>query len=113
MPGPTSGTPSATTAARGRVLIGRVWPGGNREPLDGAAVLIDASDRVVAVGPRSELDLPTDLPAIGDAGSWVGPGVVDAHVHLAFGAPAAVLAGGGTPTRDPRAPPSAAARRRA
>jgi imidazolonepropionase-like amidohydrolase len=37
-------------------------------------------------------------------GAWVGPGFVDAHVHLAFGSPAAMLAGGVVAVRDLGAP---------
>src|SRR3954454_15654466 len=96
------------TRPRGRVLIGRVWPGGNREPIDDGAVAFDASGRVAAIGARSALDLLVDLPVTGNDSTWVGPGIVDAHVQLAFGTPAEVLAGGVTSARDLGAPLSAA-----
>ena len=43
----------------------------------------------------------------------MGPGVVDAHVHLAFGAPDALLAGGVVAARDLGAPPGLVAALRA
>ena len=54
-----------------------------------------------------------DLPVIGGPNAWVGPGVIDAHVHLAFGAPGDVVAGGVTAVRDLGAPPERAAQWRA
>lgn len=50
---------------------------------------------------------------VGGAGHTVLPGLVDAHVHLAFGSPREMLAGGVTAVRDLGAPPADAARRRA
>lgn len=46
-------------------------------------------------------------------GAWVGPGIVDAHVHLAFGPFEEMLAGGVVAVRDLGAPPGLAARVRA
>lgn len=46
-------------------------------------------------------------------GVWVGPGIVDAHVHLAFGSFEEMLAGGVVAVRDLGAPPDLAARVRA
>ena len=46
-------------------------------------------------------------------GAWAGPGIVDAHVHLAFGSMAEMLAGSVVAVRDLGAPPALAAQVRA
>jgi imidazolonepropionase-like amidohydrolase len=101
--------PRATTAGRGHAVVGRVWPGGDSDPVDDAVVLLDATGRIAAMGPRPQIEIPLDVRRTGDELTWVGPGVIDAHVHLAFGTPEAVLAGGVTSVRDLGAPPAAAA----
>ena len=51
------------------------------------------------------MPLPEGLRVLGGAGTWLGPGLVDAHVHLAFGSAADLLAGGVVAVRDLGAPP--------
>ncbi|MEP6853717.1 MAG: amidohydrolase family protein [bacterium] len=97
----------ATTAPRGWVLRGRVWTGDVAEPFDGA-VVVDDSGRVVRCAPNGQIDWPPDLPTIGGTGWWVGPGVVDAHVHLQFADPSALLAAGLVAVRDLGGPPTSA-----
>ena len=87
---------------RGLALRGAVWPGGAAAVLPDAVVVVGGDGTVLALGPAGEVALPADLPAV--EGVWVGPGVVDAHVHLAFGAPDALLAGGVVAARDLGAP---------
>jgi len=53
------------------------------------------------------LDVPRGLHAIDSA--WIGPGIVDAHVHLGFASTAAEFAGGLVGVRDLGAPPRSAA----
>lgn len=67
-----------------------------------AVVVIDANGAVAAYGPAAHVHLPEDVPAI--EGGWVGPGVADAHAHLAFGTADAMLAGGVLAVRDLGAP---------
>jgi predicted amidohydrolase YtcJ len=88
---------------RGVALHGTVWPGGDAEPYDGV-VLVDADGRVAALGPASAVPVPAGVRSIGGPGCWVGPGVIDAHVHLAFGAAEAALRGGVVGVRDLGAP---------
>jgi len=59
--------------------------------LDGA-VLVDG-DRIVAVGPRAELDaaIPADAPRDHFAGCVLTPGLVNAHTHLTLTALAGVV----------------------
>ncbi len=75
-------------------------------------VVIDGAGVLRALGPADEVVLPSGLRALGGQGTWVGPGVVDAHVHLAFGSAEQALAGGLVAVRDLGAPPELAARLR-
>lgn len=94
-------------AASGPVLLsGALWLGGDVLPLPAGAVLIDGSGRVAAAGRADQVDVPAGVRRLGGPGSWVGPGIVDAHVHLAFGSPDAELRGGLVGVRDLGAPPS-------
>jgi imidazolonepropionase-like amidohydrolase len=88
---------------RGLALRGTVWPGGDSPAFDGA-VVVAADGTVAGLGPVDRLGLPADLPVIGGPGCWIGPGVVDAHVHLAFSGPELALAGGVVAVRDLGAP---------
>jgi imidazolonepropionase-like amidohydrolase len=89
------------------LLRGRLWVGDGTEYDDGC-VLVAADGIVAACGPRDEVDAP-DAAEVVDA-TWVGPGVVDEHVHLAFGDPLEMLAGGVVAVRDLGAPPADAVR---
>jgi imidazolonepropionase-like amidohydrolase len=91
---------------RGLALRGTVWPGGSADPFDGL-VVVAAGGTVARLGPP-DLVLPADLPVLGGPGYWIGPGLVDAHVHLAFGDPAEMLAKGVVGVRDLGAPPDVA-----
>lgn len=46
-----------------------------------AAVLIEG-DRIVAVGPRGEVNAPPGTPTLDATGKWIVPGLVDGHVHF-------------------------------
>ena len=98
----------ARSSPRGIVFLGTVWTGGTAEPFDGI-VIVDGHGLIAACGPRRAIDLPLDLPTQGTAESWVGPGVCDAHVHLAFGGLDESLAAGLVAVRDLGAPPNRAA----
>ncbi|MEP6695661.1 MAG: amidohydrolase family protein [Pseudonocardiales bacterium] len=87
--------------SRGVAFRGTVWAGGTTTPYDGA-VVVDDRGRVAAIGPGTAL--PEGLRVLGGEGYWVGPGLVDAHVHLAFGDAAAALRGGVVAVRDLGAP---------
>ncbi|HEY5335826.1 MAG TPA: amidohydrolase family protein [Mycobacteriales bacterium] len=87
---------------RGLALIGRVWDG-RVDPYDGV-VIVGTDGLVAAAGPG--LAIPEGVRVL--HGGWVGPGIVDAHVHLAFGAPLDELRGGLVAVRDLGAPPAQA-----
>jgi imidazolonepropionase-like amidohydrolase len=84
---------------RGVALVGRIWTG--RDVVAGL-VVVGPDGRVAALGADR---VPEGVRVL--HGRWVGPGIVDAHVHLAFGGPAAELAGGLVGVRDLGAPPTA------
>lgn len=94
---------------RGLALRGTVWPGGAADPFDGV-VLVAPDGTVCALGPAAALQVPDTVPALGGPGCWIGPGIVDAHVHLAFGGPDEALRGGVVAVRDLGAPRAMAAR---
>lgn len=70
-------------------------------PAYAGALVVDVDGRIAAMGPPGALDVPDDVPVVE---GFVLPGPVDAHVHLAFGAPAAAVAGGLVAVRDLGAP---------
>lgn len=97
--------PPATGLGRGVAFAGRVWPG-TGEPCEQGVVIVGPDGLIAACGPG--LAVPEGVRLL--RGGWVGPGVVDAHVHLAFGSPAQALAGGVVAVRDLGAPPGDARR---
>lgn len=86
----------------GAAFTGRLWCGDGRE-FDSGRVVVDATGVVTAMGPADEVAAPFGVLDIGSA--WIGPGLVDAHVHLAFGSPDEILARGVVAVRDLGAPP--------
>jgi imidazolonepropionase-like amidohydrolase len=101
---PAAGT---RTLDRPLLLRGPLWVGDGVEYDDGV-LLVGVDGFVVACGSRDEVDVPDGVDTIDAA--WVGPGVVDEHVHLAFGDPQELLAGGVVAVRDLGAPPADAVR---
>lgn len=95
----------------GVALRGTVWPGGDSDPYDGV-VLVGPDGSVDRIGPPAEVPIPVGVRVIGGAHTWVGPGIVDAHVHLAFGPAEEALRGGVVGVRDLGAPRGDALRRR-
>jgi imidazolonepropionase-like amidohydrolase len=73
-------------------------------PLRDGAVLVERG-RIVAAGPRHEVELPEGISTVAASGSTLLPGFIDAHVHIGFAAPETVLAGGVTTVRDLGWPP--------
>lgn len=103
----TAAARPATTTPRGLALAGRVSPGGGAPAFDGV-VAVGADGRIAALRP-GPTDVEAGLPVLGGPDAWVGPGVVDGHVHLAFGGPELAVAGGVMAARDLGAPPAQAA----
>ncbi len=59
----------------------RVIPGDGSGPIDDAVFLVE-NGRFTAVGPRSEVDVPSGATRVDLAGRTVIPALVNAHVHL-------------------------------
>ncbi|HET6817086.1 MAG TPA: amidohydrolase family protein [Mycobacteriales bacterium] len=89
------------------VFDGDVWVGDGTQ-IDAGRVVVDSAGVVTAIGRADDVDMPRD--AIRIAAGWIGPGLYDAHVHLAFGRPEDIVAGGVVEVRDLGAPPADAAR---
>jgi predicted amidohydrolase YtcJ len=100
--GPAGGLGAGGLGA-GVALSGTVWPGGDAEPYHGV-VLVGRDGRIAALGPPAAVPVPDAVRTLGGPGCWVGPGVIDAHVHLAFGTAEAALRGGVVGVRDLGAP---------
>jgi imidazolonepropionase-like amidohydrolase len=49
--------------------------------LQDAVVLLDG-ERILAVGSRSEVEVPRDARVVDARGKWIIPGLIDAHVHF-------------------------------
>ena len=60
---------------------GRVLDGFGGPPIEDGVVLV-AGERIVAVGPRAEVDLPEGVLVVDTEGMTVLPGLCDMHVHL-------------------------------
>lgn len=69
--------PRATLAVVGGVLI----DGHEGPPLPNSVILVDGK-RIVAVGTRDSLKVPSGAKVIDAAGYYVMPGLIDRHVHL-------------------------------
>src|SRR3954470_19431596 len=71
-----------TVPARATLLLpARVWDGVENQPHEGWAVLV-RGERVEAVGPRSQLNVPNDTTTIDLAGTTLLPGLIEGHSHL-------------------------------
>ena len=98
--GPTELRPEVLGA--GAAFTGRLWCGDGRE-FDRGRVVVDDKGIVSAAGPAAEVAAPFGVLEVEAA--WIGPGLVDAHVHLAFGSPEETVAKGVVAVRDLGAPP--------
>jgi len=74
---------SAAAADRPTLALvgGQVIDGYGGPPIHDGVVLI-AGERIVAVGPRSELPVPAGTQVVSTEGMSVLPGLMDMHVHL-------------------------------
>lgn len=75
-PGTVSPLPTATVAITGGYVVPI-----SADPIDGGTVLI-RDGKIVAVGADSQVQVPPDAAIIDAKGTWVLPGLVDAHTHL-------------------------------
>src|SRR5437867_3919605 len=87
---PAGQSPLAQTAApaaqspRHLALVGGMLIDGNAaQPINHAAVLIEGN-KIVKVGPASEVKIPADATVIDTSGRTMMPGMMEAHAHLAI-----------------------------
>lgn len=82
-PAATENPPAPAPADKPTLALvgGQVIDGYEGPPLRDGVVLI-AGERIVAVGPRSEVVIPPGTPIINTEGMSVLPGLMDMHVHL-------------------------------
>jgi imidazolonepropionase-like amidohydrolase len=76
-----------------------VFDGVGDLPVPGQTV-VAAGGLIERVGPAGQVSPPPGALVVDGSGCTLLPGIVDAHVHLDFYPPAAVLAGGVTTVRD-------------
>ena len=60
---------------------GMLLDGYEAPPMHNAAVVIEGN-RITAVGPASEIEIPADAEVINTSGMTMLPGLIDLHVHL-------------------------------
>jgi len=63
-------------------LVGGRIIDGYGGPLIENGVILIVEDRIVAIGPRSEVDVPGGTPVVSTEGMTMMPGLFDMHVHL-------------------------------
>ena len=76
-----AGAAQAAEASRYVLEPDAVWSPGDAAPHRGWAVFVDAG-RVRAVGPRGELQAPTDVEIVPLPGQTLIPGLIELHSHL-------------------------------
>lgn len=89
------------------VLRGHLWVGDGTTYDDGC-VVVGTDGMVTACGESGGVDLPFGAHEV--AAVWIGPGIVDEHVHLAFGDPEHALRHSVVEVCDLGAPPADAVR---
>lgn len=99
-------TPTAVEIDSGVVFDGHLWVGDGTE-IGNGRVVVDATGSIAAIGPAAVVEVP--FGAVRVSAPWIGPGLYDAHVHLAFGRSEDVMAAGVVAVRDLGAPPLDAA----
>jgi imidazolonepropionase-like amidohydrolase len=67
------------------VRVGLLVDGSGRDSIRDAVVLMEG-ERIVEVGPRSEVRVPSGAEQLDYSGQTVLPGLIDCHVHLVFSA---------------------------
>lgn len=93
---------TAETLGAGAALTGHLWTGDGTEHTSGR-VVVDSNGVVGGLGPADTVEIPFGCLEID--GAWIGPGIVDAHVHLAFGDATQMPLHGVVAVRDLGAPP--------
>ena len=91
--------PSAVVISGGTALVGA-----DLRPLEDA-VLVIRDGAIVTIDSAPDVEVPEGAEVVDATGLTLVPGLIDAHVHMAFVTPAEVLRGGVTTVRDLGWPP--------
>src|SRR5262249_1396251 len=76
--------PPVAQGSRHLALVGGMLIDGNAaQPINHAAVLIEGN-KILKVGPASEVKLPADATVVDTSGMTMMPGMIEAHAHLAI-----------------------------
>jgi imidazolonepropionase-like amidohydrolase len=100
-----SGEPVSTMSQTQAITGATAVLGDGLTPVADAVVLIEGTS-ILAAGTTEEVSIPEDARVIDASGRTLIPGFIDAHVHIGFYEPSAVLAGGVTTVRDLGWPPA-------
>ena len=85
---PPTFTPASTTIPIQATLVltnATLIDGTGADPIPDAVVVI-ADERIIAVGPRAQVEIPAGVQVIDLEGAFVLPGFINAHVHNAYDA---------------------------
>ena len=81
-PRPEAKAPLDLVPAAYTALVGAtVFDATGRDPIPDAVVLLER-DRISAVGPASEIRIPSGAKVVDVKGKWIVPGLVDTHIHF-------------------------------
>ena len=102
--------PAAPPLGQTTAIVGATLIDGTGSPALRDAVVIVGGSRILAVGPRSKVEIPVDAERIDANGQFLLPGLFDAHFHSSHSNGAAfasaLLDAGVTSFRDPGHPDS-------
>jgi imidazolonepropionase-like amidohydrolase len=83
----SGGTPEIDASDEGAsttlAFLGTLIDGTGAQPLPDAALVIEGK-RIVAVGPRAQVEVPPDAQVIDLPGATILPGMINTHVHNAY-----------------------------
>ncbi|WP_185958266.1 amidohydrolase family protein [Fodinibius sediminis] len=73
--------PAVPTVRKPLAIVGgRLIDGRGGEPVEDAVVVVEGN-RIVAAGPREEVDIPAHADRLDATGKTLMPGLIDAHLH--------------------------------
>jgi imidazolonepropionase-like amidohydrolase len=91
---------------RVQVILGATALVGDELAVVEDAAIVIGGGVIRAVGGRADIQIPAEAQVIEARGHTLIPGFIDAHVHIGFYEPSAVVAGGVTTVRDLGWPPA-------
>ncbi|MBA3658483.1 MAG: amidohydrolase family protein [Gemmatimonadales bacterium] len=89
-----------STPPEGVALVGATLIDGSGRAPTRDAVVVVRGGKIVAAGPRADIEIPPKLRQVDLAGRWIIPGLIDAHAHVARWSLPRYLAWGVTTVRD-------------